>query len=192
MPSATDPSVSAPRATRRAWTVVALWLAGTAAAFWYFTQQQLQPFETELPGQVFDATERARSAEQWLLASYGAAPREARATVVELPLAACRCSSLTAPHVARMRADYAPRGVRFLRAAPVQPGNPDPLPWVRSGPAAMVFDSAGRLVYYGPYSAGASCGTTDGLVEKVLERLLAGNEVQLRPATTRGCYCASS
>jgi hypothetical protein len=92
-------------------------------------------------------------------------------------------------HQSRIEGEYAARGVRFLRheLAPLQ--SDALLGWARTGPSALVFDASGRLAYYGPYSATAMCGAGGGLVEEVLDGLLAGNAVALRPVSTLGCFC---
>lgn len=171
---------------RFAWAMVIAWLAGVMLAFWFFELRSLRPFEAELPGKAF-AAGRASLAEAWL--QQQSAMPGVRATVVHLVQPGCRCNSDVSTHQSRMESEYATRGVRFLRheLAPVQRGAL--LGWARTGPSALVFDASGRLAYYGPYSATAMCGTGGGLVEEVLDELLAGVAVPLRPVSTLGCFC---
>jgi hypothetical protein len=60
---------------------------------------------------------------------------------------------------------------------------------INSSPAALIFDAHGRLIYYGPYSDSAWCGSTETLVEPVLDRALVGLATEKRPRASRGCFC---
>ncbi len=51
-----------------------------------------------------------------------------------------------------------------------------------------MFDAAGKLVYFGPYSDSARCGVAGGLVERVLDRMLADR----RRARSRSTAAAAS
>jgi hypothetical protein len=64
--------------------------------------------------------------------------------------------------------------------------------WIEATPAALVFDAAGKLVYFGPYSDSARCGESGGLVERVLERVLDGQAPRPQPFYGGGCFCSSA
>jgi hypothetical protein len=153
-----------------AWAVVSVWLAATAYAFWSFELKHQRSFESAHTV-LFDAGSRARSAQAWFLAvvAPGVGGRSGRvATVVNIYSANCPCNRVTQPHLARIVAGYQHRGVNFVTVAR---GSID-LAWIEAAPAALVFDAAGRLVYFGPYSDSARCGESGaGLVERVLDRL---------------------
>ncbi len=187
------------------WMVVGLWLAGSALALWFFQLREQRPFEIEAPS-VFDARARGESAEAWyrsvLLSGPQAVPPVA--TVVHVYRPGCTCNRFTEPHLARIVARYERQGVRFVLATrehpQVQPQHagalaqitiPDErkLDWLDSTPAALIYDSAGKLVYFGPYSSAAWCGASGGLVERVLDRLLAGQAPRLQPFYSSGCFC---
>jgi len=148
------------------------------------------------------------------------APRAA--TVIHVYTADCPCNRFTHPHLARIIQRYQARGVGFMAAkltsgqhsaAPRQlletgtssaSNGPDNLPrivlpqsndamgWIEATPAALVFDSTGRLVYFGPYSDSGRCGDSGGLVEKVLDRLLAGQRSDPQPFYGGGCFCGAA
>ncbi len=197
-----------------AWAIASVWLAGTAYAFWSFELKHQRSFESARTV-LFDTGVRARSAEVWFRAMV--APRlggtGARiATVVHIYSANCPCNRFTQPHLARIVAGYQHRGVNFVAAVSGPPaaavgdgvpgssaspaglqqvelhGGAD-LAWIEATPAALVFDADGRLVYFGPYSDSARCGTTGGLVERVLDRMLGGRAPHLQPFYGGGCFC---
>jgi hypothetical protein len=177
-------------------------LIGTAAGFWWFELRSLRLFETDAT-RVFDAGTRAEAAQAWYRATNppGAIPGPA-ATVVYFFKPGCSCNRFTEAHLARIRARYPQAQVRFVAATREEaaatplglarlpiPDRPD-LDWLAAAPAALVFDRDGKLVYFGPYSNAAWCGAKGGLVEQILDRLLAGRPTVLQPFYGRGCFCA--
>jgi hypothetical protein len=198
-----------------AWAVVSVWLTGTAYAFWSFEFKQQRSFESARTV-LFDSGARARSAELWFREAVapqlgGADSRVA--TVVHVYSADCPCNRFTQPHLARIISGYRHRGVGFVAAvhgpataaagslaspvglAGIQQvelrGGSD-LAWIESTPAALVFDAAGRLVYFGPYSDSARCGESGGLVERVLDRMLGGQTPRPQPFYGGGCFCSGA
>jgi hypothetical protein len=190
----------------RPWIIVALWLASAALGFWFFQLRDQQPFEKETEA-VFDASARAASAEAWYRSNVLTAPADtshAAGTVVHVYRAGCACNRFTEPHLAKIIARYRQEGVRFVLASREQStahvasiGSlpqftiPDQreLDWLGSTPAALVYDAAGKLVYFGPYSSAAWCGSSGGLVERILDRVLAGQTPRLQPFYVSGCFC---
>lgn len=188
--------------------VVTAWLLTTAFAFWWFALKDIRPFEIPDGAQaaVFDAAGREAAAEGWfrgVRARHGGSGSPA--TVVHIAAPDCACSRFTEPHFATIVGKYAAKGVAFVVAEGRVEGLPDAvkarvrtlagdaaaadLDWVRTGPAALIYDGDGRLVYYGPYSTGALCGTTQGPVERALDRLLAMEPPAPQPVLAVGCYC---
>ena len=197
------------RAGAYAWAVMSVWLAGTAYAFWSFELRQQRSFESARTV-LFDSRARVRSAEAWFSAAV--APRLGRgvATVVHVYTADCPCNRYTHPHLARIVAGYQSRGVSFVAAERasstaqvsdrgpaglrrvVLPSGAD-LSWIEATPAALVFDADGRLVYFGPYSDSGRCGDPgSGLVERTLDRILGGQNVQPQPFYGGGCFCGAA
>jgi uncharacterized protein DUF6436 len=173
-----------------AWAVVAVWLVGTAYAFWAFELKHQRSFESAHTV-LFDSGSRARSAEAWfhaVVAPQRSSESGHAATVVHVYAANCPCNRFTNPHLARIVAGYQRRGVSFVTVAR---GSID-LAWIEATPAALVFDASGKLVYFGPYSDSARCGESGGLVERVLDRVLGGQAPRPQPFYGGGCFCASA
>ena len=205
---ALDHTVEAARPGVGRWLIVGLWMASAAVGFWFFQLRHQHPFENEAMT-VFDASARAASAESWYrstLLAGAADTAHVTATVVHVYRAGCACNRFTEPHLAKIIARYRQEGVRFVVASREQStahgasigGLPQltipdlrELDWLDSTPAALVYDSAGKLVYFGPYSSAAWCGTSGGLVERMLDRLLAGQAPRLQPFYGSGCFCPS-
>ncbi len=190
------------------WLVVAAWFAGCAYAAWRFDLGLQRPFETARTA-LFDSSARQAAAERWFRSAIGPlAPRPAPlATVVHVYRGGCACNRFTDPHLARIVARYRARNIEFVAAEAHQQAmavQPVPaglrrlalsgagLAWLDATPAALVFDSAGHLIYYGPYSDGARCGEGGGLIERVLDHVLDGHTPLPQPHFAAGCFCGTS
>ena len=171
------------RRERLAWLALPVWLFAMGAGLGHFMYKDQRRFETARLT-LFDVQERTRSAEGWFRQQFAPSNAAATATVITVTRANCSCNRFTARHVERMRGLFAAKGVRFISSPP-----PQALPWIRTAPAALVFDAHGALVYFGPFSSSAWCGTSEGLVEPVLDRLLRGKSLRPQPMYVSGCFC---
>jgi hypothetical protein len=175
-----EPLHTPPAAPRsRPWLalVVLAWGVGTAVAFWALALKDRRVLDPEALAAHFDAARVAPAAEAWLRAR---APRASHATVVNVVPEHCSCAGAVNRHVAELEVAYRGSAVAFLRARPE---------WVRAAPAALVFDASGTLVYFGPYSDEADCGSRGGFVEQTLDQLLAGRAPRAPRPLGLGCFC---
>lgn len=173
------------------WLVLGTWLVGTALAFWSLESTSHAAAAGATSSAVFESDVSPQVAEQWLRSqlvdrrALDEAEAPAKATVVHLSRAGCSCNGYAQPHVQKIEAQYSARGVRTLTAEQALPA------WVKSTPAAMVFDATGKLVYYGPYDDPAWCGASADLTERALDSILTGRTSRPRPLHVLGCYCKS-
>jgi hypothetical protein len=198
-----------PAAGALAWIAVAVWLLGTAGAFWFFELRDWRPFAAQSV-RLFEI-DGALQTQLWFRTHIGVdapASGNARLTFVHLYNPDCRCDAYTEQHLQRLMSRYQSRGVRFVAAlTPLFANRPTPAhplglrvvastdgylaaAGVNTAPAALIFDAAGRLIYYGPFSDSAWCGSDGGLVEPVLDRALAGRAPIGAVPVVRGCFCA--
>jgi hypothetical protein len=205
--SLTVPATSLPRGSPLAvasWALLIVWLGSSAACFWLMETGDWRPFGRA--DAALDAID-VPGVEEWYRsnsASTQAAGGHPRLTLVHLYNADCRCNRPVDPQLERLIEHFQPLGVEFfvvpshaLAASDVAPFNLPALSGhgtlaaagVISSPAALIFDAHGRLIYYGPYSDSAWCGSTGTLVEPVLERALSGLVTVKRPRASRSCSC---
>lgn len=58
-----------------------------------------------------------------------------------------------------------------------------------ASPAVAIWDASGTLVYFGPYSEGAVCNSSNSFIEPILDALLQGRRVSATNTLAVGCYC---
>ena len=61
--------------------------------------------------------------------------------------------------------------------------------WDPASPAVAIWDHEGRLAYFGPYSEGAVCTSSNSFIEPILEALADGRPVSAGNTLAVGCFC---
>ena len=181
------------RKTLLASFLATLWLAGMLAAFWWFEARYLRPFDERAA--LFSGAELRLPAEL-------AGPGPVRLMHFWDP--ACPCNVGNQQHLAELIAHFASRGVAFyavqkpasngrlpaslgaLQALPQLPGAEG----IPASPAVAIWDKSGELAYFGPYSEGLTCNSSNSFIEPILEALAAGRAVNASNTLAVGCFCA--
>lgn len=169
-----------------------LWGAVLLAAYWWYEARYLRSFNEQTT--LFQG-------EQLRLPDKLAGPGPIR--LVHFWDPACPCNVGNQQHLAELIAHYQPLGVAFyavqkpasqgqlpatlsgLQALPEVPGSAQ----IPASPAVAIWDEQGRLAYFGPYSEGANCTSSNSFIEPILEALSAGRPVQASNNLARGCFC---
>ena len=115
---------------------------------------------------------------------------------------ACPCNVGNQQHLAEMLERYAD-DVEFYHLQ--KPGSSGQLPKVLSAmrhlsglpgaeqlpasPAVAIWDRAGQLAYFGPYSEGAVCNSSNSFIEPVLDALINNRPVNAANTLAVGCFC---
>jgi hypothetical protein len=60
---------------------------------------------------------------------------------------------------------------------------------IAASPTIAIWAADGKLAYVGPYSGGLVCSSSNSFVESILDRLVAGEQVEPLPIVAVGCYC---
>lgn len=116
---------------------------------------------------------------------------------------ACPCNVGNQQHLAELLTHYAPQGVQFY--AIQKPGSQGQLPGTLSGlktleilpgseqipasPAVAIWDRSGKLAYFGPYSEGLTCNSSNSFIEPILQALSEDRPVSATHTLAVGCYC---
>jgi len=98
---------------------------------------------------------------------------------------------------------YGPRGVEFY--AVQKPGSHGQLPatlsrlkhldslpgaeQIPASPAVAIWDRNGKLAYFGPYSEGLTCNSSNSFIEPILQALEDNRPVSATHTLAIGCYC---
>ena len=116
---------------------------------------------------------------------------------------ACPCNVGNQQHLTELVERYVPQGVEFF--AVQKPGShgqlPDTLSRLKSievlpgaeqipaSPAVAIWDRNGKLAYFGPYSEGLTCNSSNSFIEPILQALNQGRTVDATHTLAVGCYC---
>ena len=116
---------------------------------------------------------------------------------------ACPCNVGNQQHLTEMIEHFSARGVEFF--AVQRPGSHGQLPTTLSNlktiavlpgaeqipasPAVAIWDRSGKLAYFGPYSEGLTCNSSNSFIEPILNALTDDRPVNATHTLAVGCYC---
>lgn len=116
---------------------------------------------------------------------------------------ACPCNVGNQQHLAELIETYGPRGVEFYSVR--KAGSHGQLPvtlerlkslehlpgaeQVPASPAVAIWDRNGKLAYFGPYSEGLTCNSSNSFIEPILQALQEERTVSATHTLAVGCYC---
>ncbi|WP_341522272.1 DUF6436 domain-containing protein [Pseudomonas sp. G.S.17] len=60
---------------------------------------------------------------------------------------------------------------------------------ITASPAVAIWDRDGKLAYFGPYSEGLTCNSSNSFIEPILQALSSGRPVDATHTMAVGCYC---
>jgi len=116
---------------------------------------------------------------------------------------ACPCNVGNQQHLTEMVEQFGPKGVEFfavqkagshgqlpatlsnLKTIAVLPGSEQ----IPASPAVAIWDRSGKLAYFGPYSEGLTCNSSNSFIEPILQALNEGRTVNATHTLAVGCYC---
>jgi len=78
-----------------------------------------------------------------------------------------------------------PATLSSLKTITILPGSEQ----VPASPAVAIWDRSGKLAYFGPYSEGLSCNSSNSFIEPILNALTEDRPVNATHTLAVGCYC---
>lgn len=187
-------------------SLISIWLTGTAYGFWWFQFKDMRGF-SDTNWEEKAVKFQGRFLSEYLTKELGMNLLENKVTVVNFINPLCECNKFNYAHVDELKKKFG-LNVNFISLLSKRANmrNVDelvidhqlniyqvkemPSDVIPASPAAAVFDKAGQLVYFGPFSDGAVCGQGNNLVESRLTKL-NNNEKLEKWINTRGygCFC---
>ena len=149
-----------------------LWLGAMLTGLWWYKTRFIRPFSE---------TTAVFSGQQLRLPNSIAGSGAIRFVHFWDP--ACPCNVGNQQHLAEMLERYADE-VEFYHLQ--KPGSSGQLP---TSPAVAIWDRAGQLAYFGPYSEGAVCNSSNSFIEPVLDALINNRPVNAANTLAVGCFC---
>lgn len=176
------------RKERIAVVVLVAWLSATGFGFWWFEFQSQRVLIGPGPGgDGVTRTERVARLELAAAMLVGESPAAGRffATLIHFSEPGCACGGASSAHLRELWNRYAAEGLAIVLAEPRSgAAASEDLPasarmrrlealWplVPAVPAAALFDENGKLIYFGPYSSGPTCGSGISFVDEALAQL---------------------
>ncbi|MFJ2488945.1 DUF6436 domain-containing protein [Pseudomonas sp. NPDC087639] len=116
---------------------------------------------------------------------------------------ACPCNVGNQQHLTEMVEQFSAKGVEFfavqkigshgqlpttlsaLKTITVLPGSEQ----IPASPAVAIWDRNGKLAYFGPYSEGLTCNSSNSFIEPILNALTDDRPVNATHTLAVGCYC---
>lgn len=168
-----------------------LWLGAMLTGLWWYKARFIRPFDQNVA--VF-------SSQQLRLPDSIAGPGAIRFVHFWDP--ACPCNVGNQQHLLELMERYAdsvefyylqkpgstgqlPKVLNKMRHLSGLPGGQD-LP---ASPAVAIWDQTGELVYFGPYSEGAVCNSSNSFIEPVLDAVINQRPVNAVSTLAAGCFC---
>lgn len=180
------------RKTLLACLLAILWASAMAGAYWWYQLRYIRSFSEQTA--LFSGAALRLPAEL-------AGPGPIR--VVHFWDPACPCNVGNQEHLAALIEHFGPLGVDFY--ALQKPGSQGQLPQtlaalqalaqmpgsaeLPASPAVAIWDKQGKLAYFGPYSEGANCTSSNSFIEPILEALNADRLVSASNNLALGCFC---
>ena len=174
-----------------AYVLIVLWLGCLIAALWWFKGRYVKSFTEQAV--VF-------SSQGLQLPKALSGPGPIR--LVHFWDPKCPCNTGNQQHLADLMQHFSEE-VRFY--AVQKPNTRGQLPkqlselnvlesfpgaeQIPSTPAVGIWDQHGQLAYFGPYSAGLTCNSSNSFIEPILKALKEQRSVSVDNSLAVGCFC---
>ena len=106
-------------------------------------------------------------------------------TIIHFSNSNCRCDANSKEHKSLISTQAQQNGFHVLNL-PLSKNISHIIP---STPSALIIGKKGELVYFGPYSEGLDCSSSNSLIKVVLDNYKKGYNAELILDQTKGCYC---
>lgn len=171
--------------------IVLVWLGAMLSALWWYQSSHIRQFSESAT--LFGG-------DQLRLPDALAGPGPIR--LVHFWQPSCPCNAGNQQHLAEIMEHFAgdvqfyhvqKAGTKGRLAKPLQAMQPiENMPGselLPASPAVAIFDRTGQLAYFGPYSEGAVCTSSNSFIEPILEALQQGRPVAAANMLASGCFC---
>ena len=156
--------------------IAAVWLLITLLTLSWFKYQYVGDFQERWVD--FDMTQLLEQPQH---------PQKGYAKIMHYVDPACPCSRFAYSHIQDIE-KHLQQDAEFQTVTP-QSATESRIRPVPAVPAVAIWDAAGKLAYFGPYSSGFLCGQGEDLVIAVMESLRRGENPEWINQQAVGCFC---
>ncbi|WP_434339700.1 DUF6436 domain-containing protein [Motilimonas cestriensis] len=166
---------------RRHVVIVLLWIMSTLIAAIYFIGARLVDFDPTGKLRQQDSQDFALS----LLKQIQLDPLNMGNTIIHFTASGCVCNSYSQAHKQSLNQQAISDGYQVINLTMTAALRE----LVPATPAALVMSNKGKLVYFGPYSEGLACSSSNSLIELAINNYNKGFNPKLIIDKAKGCYC---
>ncbi|MBA6295037.1 DUF6436 domain-containing protein [Colwellia sp. MB02u-9] len=159
----------------------AVWIIGTIIAAIYFISARLVMFDPDGKLKGMDGNDIMTA----LVNSAVLKDKTLSNTIIHFSDSNCRCAANSEEHKLLISTQAEQDGFNVLNLS-ISNSISHIIP---STPSALIIDAKGKLIYFGPYSEGLDCSSSNSLIKIVLDNYKKGYNAKLILAQTKGCYC---
>ena len=158
-----------------------LWIISTVVAGSYFISARLVPFDPQKVLTYVTGTQLISELETSGLLKN----KDFSQAIIHMTSDDCHCSKFSNDHKKALDLEAQTDGFHVMNIT-VSDKVKNIIP---STPAALITDKKGQLIYFGPYSEGLACSSSNGLIELVLNNYRKGFNSKMIVEQATGCYC---
>lgn len=162
------------------YVIVFIWLGFTIVAAAYFVNDRLVNFDPESK-----LSNISTSAFVKKVISEFDLPSQMPNTLITFSSEGCKCNQTSQEHLSDVNKTAKTENMSVVNIILPQELS-DIIP---STPSVLMLDNNSQLIYFGPYSEGASCGKGEGIIDLVMNNYKKGFNAELIISNAQGCYC---
>ncbi|MCE2596369.1 DUF6436 domain-containing protein [Motilimonas cestriensis] len=160
--------------------IVVVWVISTLIAASYFINARLVEFDPN--GKL---QQNRQGFVMSLLAQAQLDPLAMDNTIIHFTSEGCVCNSYSQAHKQTLNQQAISNGYQVINLTMTAALRE----LVPATPAALVMSNEGKLVYFGPYSEGLACSSSNSLIELAINNFNKGFNPELIIDKAKGCYC---
>lgn len=162
------------------YVIVVVWLIFTVLAAIYFISDRLVKFDPE--EKLLNISTQALVAE---VISEFDLPAQMPNTLINFTSEGCKCNQNSQEHLSDVKNTAKKENLAVINIS--LPQNLSNI--IPSTPSVLLLDNNSQLIYFGPYSEGASCNKGEGIIDLVMANYKKGFNAELIISNAQGCYC---
>lgn len=159
--------------------ILIVWLSFTIAAFSYFIDGKLVDFDSSQKLKNIEHTDISNYLSHYITHNNN----DNMQTILHFSTPECDCQQFSEKHIIDINNLASSHGFNIKNISIKQ----DKV--IPATPSIALIDSAGSVIYFGPYGQGIACSQTSGYAQTMLNNYVKGFKANIVIKDAKGCYC---